>query len=75
MKRLNIKRILALIILLGNSVLLCLSFLYFLTGSLEMFPTEEKEDGVKLVMGTLSLLFALIEMGLIFLIIKLKSKF
>ena len=50
-------------------VLLFLIFFvsYFFNGSLEMYPTEEQQEKVRLITGLLSILLAIIEMVLVLL--------
>lgn len=48
--------------------------LYFIQGSLEIYPTEEQQDKVKGVLSTLTLLLISIEIGLALLLVTFKHK-
>ena len=49
-------------------VVLGLTVLYFVRGSLEMFPTDEDHAKVRLVMGVISAILIAIELALWFLL-------
>ena len=46
-------------------VLIVISVLYYFNGSLEMYPTEEQHEKVRIVAGTLSILFVALEVILV----------
>lgn len=58
------------IILIFNSLLLVGALLFFMHGSFEMFPTPEDQEGIRIVFGSLSFIFLIIEIILIRLIKK-----
>lgn len=43
------------------AVLLILDLIYFVHGSFEMFPTEERQSGIRLTTGILAVMFTLVE--------------
>jgi hypothetical protein len=46
------------------ALLLLLDVAYFMYGSFEMYPTEERQSGIRLLTGILAVLLTLIEVGL-----------
>lgn len=50
------------------------SVLYLLAGSQEMYPTARQEEKIRIVFGTLSILFAALEIVLISVFVKLIKK-
>ena len=48
------KKVVLIIMIIAIALILIASGLYFFNGSLEMFPTAEKESGVRLVMGIIA---------------------
>ncbi len=54
-------KIMVVLIFIINSILLILSLLYFIHGSMEMFPTEERQQGIRFVFGLFSLFFVIVE--------------
>lgn len=65
MGNVNIRKNNHIILLAVNSILLISSLLYFLNGSLEMFPTEEKQESIKTIIGGLVIVFLIIEIVLL----------
>ena len=65
----------ALLYILMGLVFICLfiSVCYLINGSLEMFPTEEKQDGVRTVALFLLVIFTSIEVLLIMIIKRIKK--
>ena len=55
----------------GSTLLVVLA--YFVTGSLEQFPTEEQQDNVRVVTGVLATILIAIEIGLWTLVRRTKS--
>lgn len=50
------------------------TILYLIHGSLELVPTEEQEEKVKVVLGTITIMLISVEIGLGFLLITFKRK-
>jgi hypothetical protein len=46
------------------AVLLLFNLVYFFHGSMEMFPTEERQSGIREVTGLAALMLCLVEVGL-----------
>jgi hypothetical protein len=57
--------------MIGTGIVLCLTVLYFLRGSLEMFPTDEDHAKVRLVMGVIAAILIAVELALWFLLRRL----
>lgn len=53
---------------------LALDILYFTGGSLELHPTDEQQDKVRIVTTTFGVIFAVVEMGLGLLLWRLTRK-
>ncbi|QEH69311.1 hypothetical protein QTL86_06595 [Cellulosilyticum sp. ST5] len=68
------KRILLNISIVIVALFIIVFYMYFVNGSLEMYPTPEREEGIKEVTSTLVILFAGLEIVLICLRIKMKKR-
>ena len=68
----KIARIVIDILIVVFIVLFLLSLLYFMIGSLEMNPTEEQQDKIKIVTAFLMLFFGILSIGCIGIRVKLK---
>jgi len=55
-------------------VFLVVFVLYYFNGSLEMYPTEEQHEKVRIVVGLLSILFIALEAFLVLLRIKIAKQ-
>ena len=67
------KKTVLIIMIIAIALILLASGLYIFNGSLEMFPTAEKESGVRLVMGIISVSCVVIEAILIVLLKKVSK--
>ena len=68
------KKVVLIIMIIAIALILIASGLYFFNGSLEMFPTAEKESGVRLVMGIIAGSCVVIETILIALLKKVSKE-
>ena len=50
--------------LILGGLLLLLDLAYFMHGSFEMYPTEERQSGIRFLTGMVAVLLGLIELGL-----------
>jgi len=50
--------------MLGVGAVLAVDVLYFVNGSLEMFPTDEQQEKVRALTGTIAVLLLSVEAGL-----------
>ena len=57
-----------------TGAILCISVVYFLRGSLEMFPTEEDHAKIRVVMGATTAILIAVELALWFLLRHLKRR-
>ncbi|NOS74443.1 MAG: hypothetical protein HOP36_07875 [Methyloglobulus sp.] len=56
------------------AVLLILDLIYFVHGSFEMFPTEERQSAIRLTTGILAVMFTLVEVCLLLMLRFMKRK-
>ena len=68
------KKVVLIIMIIAIALMLIASGLYFFNGSLEMFPTAEKESGVRLVMGIIAVSCLVIEAILVELLKKISRR-
>lgn len=68
------KRILLNISIIIVALFIYTSYMYFINGSLEMYPTPEQEEKVKIFTSTCIVLFTGLEIVLICLRIKMKKR-
>lgn len=68
------KKVVLIIMIIAIALILIASGLYFFNGSLEMFPTAEKESGVRLVMGIIAVSCLVIEAILVALLKKISRR-
>lgn len=53
---------------------LALDILYFMRGSLELYPTDEQQDKIRILTTTFGVLLAIVELGLGLLLWRLARK-
>lgn len=70
----NVTRLIIDISLIIFFICFVFSLVYFFNGSLEMFPSEEQYEKVKIFNLVMSIIFAVIEIVLVALRMKLKRK-
>ena len=68
------KKVVLIIMIIAIALILIASGLYFFNGALEMFPTAEKESGVRLVMGIIAVGCVFIEAILVALLKKISRR-
>ena len=68
------KKTILIILIIAIALILIASGIYFFNGSLEMFPTAEKESGVRLVMGIIAVGCIVIETILVALLKKISRR-
>lgn len=62
------------LVMLVVGVLLAIDVLYFVNGSLEMFPTAEQQEKIRIVTGTIAVLLLSVEAALWALLRRTRSR-